>query len=469
MGDDQFAHTPEYQLKILSFMLHDPHFCDVIGDALQAEDFGDKVKQFFFETLKDADPKLTQITLREELIRASKTRLIKEEDVSAYVTVFKQLQAPPNRQEKDYIQKQLQNFVRAQAVKRVLVNSIDLIKNNEFDSISQQVIEATSKGVDIMDLGMDYFEEYRDRAERRKDPDHGAPLPWNIPELDLMTYGGLKQGQLGLVVGGTGRGKSILLQWLGRSAVLLNKTVVYFTMELSQDQIAERYDAMWTRIRPHELKTYEDDFLEEFNPLAAKYANRLWVKKFPAGKASVYTLEHYLQVLASRGVSPDLVIVDYLDLLKAHTQRFKKYEELEDTTTYLYGMAESFSTRIVTATQMNRLGFTMETPDETAVSGAVAKLFAVDLAVFMAQTREEREDEIMRLYVPKNRNGPAGRTITLDTDYSYMTFYRETQTIQGKEDDTEILVSERDTEDDDQTTDVFLLQGDGIDISSDGF
>ena len=87
-------------------------------------------------------------------------------------------------------------------------------------------------------------------------------------------------------------------------------------------------------------------------------------------------------------------------------------------------MAPELDTAIWTATQMNRSGLVSETPDEAGMAGYIGKQYHADMVLWMAQTREEREDELMRIWVSKNRNGKVG-TIKLSTDYSYMTFYHE--------------------------------------------
>jgi hypothetical protein len=74
---------------------------------------------------------------------------------------------------------------------------------------------------------------------------------------------------------------------------------------------------------------------------------------------------------------------------------------------------------------MNRSGMVSDNPNEANIAGAIDKLFSVDVAVFMAQSKEEREYQEMRLSFIKNRNGPAGKSVKLETDYGYMTFYKK--------------------------------------------
>jgi replicative DNA helicase len=119
---------------------------------------------------------------------------------------------------------------------------------------------------------------------------------------------------------------------------------------------------------------------------------------------------------------PDLIIIDYLDLMKPHREYHSEHAEIDAITKGIIGFAAEFDTAVYTATQMNRSGMVSDTPDEAGMAGYVGKQYHADMVMWMAQTREEREEEIMRLWVSKNRNGKTG-TIHLETNYSYMKFY----------------------------------------------
>lgn len=432
MSDEQtqedeirFAHTPEYQLKVLAYMTHDLQFCKVAGATLTGADFGDKARQWFFNELATAQPQHTFVTLKESMIRAAHDKIIKKEELDKFVNTYKHLREAPLPVEKERIKGELTVFMQTQALKRVLLNGWDYVQKGKFGDILNDVKEAVSSGMDLTDMGYDYFGTTVERGTDRVLHEDEKKLLTGIPSLDTLLNGGVKLKQLLLAVGGTGRGKSIFLQWLGRTAILCGKTVVYITLELSKEDIALRHDAMFARIKINELKSYNDEFIDRIEPMAAKYGRRLWIKELIAGKSTVHDIEAYLSLLAGQGIKPDLVLVDYLDLLRCHTKSDAKWDRLEDITTALFGLAKEFETRIATATQMNKLGFSMENPDETAVGGAMAKLFAPDIALFMAQTKEERLDKKIRLVIGKSRNGEAGLAISLDTDYAYMSFFDE--------------------------------------------
>jgi replicative DNA helicase len=420
---DQFSHTREYQLQLLSLMLNDHDFCLQASNWLSDEDFADKPLQWFYDKLANAEPKLTSVTLKEEMIRAAKAKVIKGDQLDKYLEYFGHLKESPPPMEREHIVASLTEFIRTQAMKRAIIDGWDLIQQGEWDQVTEMVTEASRAGLDIFDMGTMYFQTYEDRLASRLNAEPLYRLPTMVPELDNI-IGGLDPGQLGLIVGGTGRGKSIFLQWLARVAVMLGKKVVYFTHEMTEAAVADRFDALFTKTKINELKTYNEHVFKELSKYEGKFGKSLCIKEYPADEATVHTLKAFLSQLAGIGFVPDLVIVDYLDLLKPHRNYNSVHEELDAITKSLHGLAKQLRTRVYTASQLNRGGLVADTPDESMIAGAIAKLFTPDVVLFMAQTMDEKEDEIMRLVVSKNRNGPQGRSIQLDTNYSQMCFYR---------------------------------------------
>ena len=424
LDTDTFSDSVEYQQKVLSYMLCNPQFCEVAKNALPIENFNDKYLQYFYDKLTTAPIHLTVTTLREELLKDARNKRINKDYVTKYTDMYKSLAVPPVPFEIEYIQKHLQNFIRLNAVKRAFIEGIDLMKDNSWDEILEKVSKAAMAGSDIMSVGTDYFGERQDRVARRINRDIERKLSTGIPELDDLTYGGIKTKQLGLCVGGTGRGKSIFLQWLARVAVLLGKKVVYITFELSEEDMADRFDSIFAHIKPQMLGEHSADALRKLSKYYDRFGSSLIIKEYPEDEVTVPEIKAYLLQLTAQGFVPDLVLVDYVDLIKPHRVYNDTTQEQTLVTKALRGLAKGLNTRVWTAAQVNRSGLAMETPDETSVAGAVGKLFTADICLFMAQTPAEREDCLMRLVVSKNRNGKAGRVCKITTDYDFLTLMR---------------------------------------------
>lgn len=423
-GNNDFAVTEEYQAKVLAYMLQNPEFRDVAANHLEVEHFNNKALQWYFTAIAQSKHHLTPILLKEELSKAVKEKSIKEEEISKFVSLFDIIQARVIPSEEEYITDKIGSFIRTQSVKKALMDSVQLAKDSEWDEIVGMMQDAVMSGVNLEDQGYDYLGEIIERVEDRATHRAARRIPTGIPDLDALSYGGIKNGQMGMVVGGTGRGKSIFLQWLARTALLLNKKVVYFTFELGKLDIADRMDSMFSQVKPQELNDYQQQVIEEITKLKETYGKSLIIQHYPADTATIHTLKDFCRRLSQAGIAPDLVIIDYLDLMKPHRTYSSEHAEIDAITKGIVGFASEFDTSVWTATQMNRSGMVSETPDEAGMAGYIGKQYHADMVLWMVQTREEKEDEAMRLWVSKNRNGRVG-TINLNTDYSYMTFYHE--------------------------------------------
>lgn len=425
MSEDQFEFTEAYQAKIISYMLHDPQFCGRVRDVVSPEQFGNKQLQWYFDRVTEKPH--SPITLQEELVAAAKGNVLKEGEVPKYVSLFEHISTPPTKGEQDHILTSVDSFCKTQDMKRALLGSFDMIKEERWEEITQKVSKVLRSGIGVDDLGMRYVSDLDDRMVRMTSREHYKYSPTGVPDLDefLCRGKGMKNKQLGMVAGGTGRGKSIFLQYVARSALMRGQKVLYLTLEMSADDIASRFDSMFSRIhfgglREDPIKT-RDTLTDVFKTIG----DNLVIKEYPAVSITVEGVTAFIERLRATGFFPDVVIVDYLDLLRPSARYNAEHAELDSITKELHGMCKSLNILVWTASQLNRAGITQETPDETAIAGALAKLYTVDFAVFLAQTKEQREGSLMRLAIVKNRNGPVARPIEVTTDYAFMTFLRD--------------------------------------------
>lgn len=422
---DQFSFTPEYQTKILALMLSSTSFRDLASDALSGENFSNLALRWFFDRMAESEAHPTPVTIKEEMFKAVSDKLIKEDELDIYTGLYMAIKEKPSKLDEEHIYKNLAEFIRYQRVKKAFQDSLELLKKNDWDAIVDTVSTAANHTIQPLSLGHDFLKEYQSRLAARMSETESFIMPTGIAELDSTLSGGLEAQQLGLIVGGTGRGKSVFLAHLARHALIMGHSAVYYTLELSEAIMARRFDSMFARVQPKELKIKNKDVFHKLDELNKKHKEHLIIKGFPTDGATTKTIRSHFRSLLASGIKPKLIIVDYLDLLKSN-RSYKDYRfELDNITKSLRGLSQEFEVPVWTASQLNRAGMAMETPDETSVAEALLKLFTVDVSVFMAQTKDEREDEIMRLYVGKNRNGPAGRTIEINTDYSFLTFLRK--------------------------------------------
>lgn len=425
MEEPKFSLSREYQVKVLAFMLCDPKFCDTVKVAVAPEDFSDRVLQWFFLKMSKDEDGLTPATLKEELLKAADAKEIKEDQLDLFCDLYKDVIQPPVPAEQKHITRTLREFIKTQNTQRAFLESVELMEEGRWPEIIEKIQAAVTTGIDALEIGHNYFADYKKRITAAINEEAKKKLSTGIPALDEVTYGGIAQKQVGLIAGGTGRGKSLFLSWLTQAAIVRGKIVVYYTLEMPKEDIAARFDSLFCRIKPSEHRERAQEIMYKIGHQMAQYKDSLFIQEYNPGSITMAEISSHYRLLNANGIYPDLVCIDYLDLIKSQRAYNDSYSELDSVSKAICAFAKEYNTRVWTATQLNRSSYAVETPDESSMSGSMAKLFNVDMSIFMAQTNAEREDEEMRLLITKNRNGPAGKTIEIDTDYNYMKFYRE--------------------------------------------
>ncbi len=177
--------------------------------------------------------------------------------------------------------------------------------------------------------------EYNLDIETRYREDNRMPVatPW-IKINDLL-QGGLGQGDFGLVFGNPGGGKSWCLVALGGHAIRMGYNVLHYTLELGEDYVGRRYDSFFTKVPVNKIML-EKERVEEVIP---QLPGKLVIKEFPTGKASIHTVESHIRKCIDQDVKPDLVLIDYVDLLSSKRKNVDRKYEIDDIYTSTKGLA----------------------------------------------------------------------------------------------------------------------------------
>lgn len=424
----KFKFDRDFQIELLALMSQEWDFLVFCSELVKPEYFEDQVLIWFYQTiinyLNDYGKGPTSTVIGNEIVKAYNAKIIKDDNKVHYLEVWDKLEKPV--QASEYIKDELRYFCKRQAVKNAITGPIAGLmrsdKDGDWDQIIQLVSNACNVGDKDLDLGENYFKDYEERIKRYVEEDI-VRVPTGITNLDILMGGGPKAGQLFMWMGGTGRGKSIGLSHCGKRAVIGGFKVLHYTMELSQDDICRRYDANWAKIPMNDLDSRNSDVVKSLFDWGKKYGNSLIVKEFPTKSASVNTLKRHTAQLVATGFKPDVIIVDYLDLLKPVTNYSDEYADLGSIAAELRGFAMEMKIPIFTATQVNRAGNTAEILDLTHMSDSIKKAFVADIIVAICMTREDKMENRARLVPIKNRNGPDFVEVPIVTDYSRMAFY----------------------------------------------
>jgi len=392
-----------FQENMCKLMLYDRSYCDQMQEVLDVKYLELKYLQVFTDKLFNYKKQYGIHPTNDTLNSVLNTELTDENEIiqKQVMDYFIKVQAFPDISDKDYIVSKSVDFCRKQVLKKAMMKSVPLLNKCSFEEIEKLISDALRLGISN-DHGYDYIKDFEARfIERARNP---VSTGW--AKIDKITKGGLGQGELVVVVAPTGAGKSHVLVHLGAQALKQGKNVVHFTLELADTAVAQRYDACLTGFQLDDLINQKEAVYDEIKEIDGQ----LIVKEYPTKSVSPVTLKNHLEKIRQTEMEIDMIIVDYGDLLKSSTVRknSEKRHELESIYEELRGIGQEFGCPIVTASQTNRKGLNEEVITMESIAEAFNKCFVADLIISLSRTIKDRNCNIARIFVAKNRNGPDG-------------------------------------------------------------
>ena len=401
----QYGH--DFQVKVLSSLLTHKDFLVNIHDIISEEYFENSPHKWPIKEVLNyykkyhTTPSLE--TLKIELQKVDNEVLqiaIKEQLKIAYISSDEDL---------NFVQDEFTNFCRNQQLKRALMTSVDLLKAGDFDGIRFLVDNALKAGQD-KNIGHEYVKDIEDRY--RSSSRNVIPTPWD--KINNLLQGGLGNGDFGLIFGNPGGGKSWSLVSLGGFAVRMGYTVMHYTLELGEEYVGKRYDAFFTKIDVRDLDTNKQK-VEEIVP---QLPGKLIIKEYPPSRATISTIESHISKCTSIGFKPDLVIIDYVDLLSSRKTNRERKDEIDDIYQSTKGLAKQLDIPIWSVSQVNRAGAKDDVIEGDKAAGSYDKLMITDFCMSLSRKKEDKVNNTARLHIMKNRYGMDGLTFSAKADTS---------------------------------------------------
>jgi hypothetical protein len=337
--------------------------------------------------LKRIDNEVLQLSIKEQLKEAYKAS---DDDLA-------------------YVEEEFSNFCKNQQLKKALLTSVDLLNAGDYDSIRHLVDNALKAGGD-KNLGLEYSKDIESRY--REEHRIAVPTPWPIFN-DLM-QGGLGEGDFGLIFGNPGGGKSWTLIALGAYAVQQGFNVIHYTLELGEDYVGRRYDACFTNIPVNTILQHKEAVEKEILGLPGN----LVIKEYSPGKASISTLESHIQKCIDLDFKPDLILIDYVDLLRSKRNNRERKDEIDDIYLSTKGLARELKVPIWSVSQVNRAGAKDDIIEGDKAAGSYDKIMITDVAISLSRKKEDKVAGTGRFHIMKNRYGIDGMTFGAKIDTS---------------------------------------------------
>jgi len=398
---------PHFQIKVLSSLLTHKEFLVNIQDILSDEYFDNQAHKWVIkEVLRYYDKYHTTPSM--DILKVEVKKIDNE---VLQLSVKEQLREAYQASDEDleYVQEEFTGFCKNQQIKKALMSSVDLLKAGDFDSIKSIISNALQAGND-KNVGHEYLKDLESRF--REDARTTIPTPWT--RINELLQGGLGNGDFGLIFGNPGGGKSWSLVALGGFAVKMGYNVVHYTLELGEQYVGRRYDAFFSRI-PVDKILKNRERIEEIIP---SLEGELIIKEFPTGRATMSTIESHITKITDMGIKPDLVIIDYVDLLGTKKKTADRKGEIDDIYQSTKGLARQLDIPIWSVSQVNRAGAKDDIVEGDKAAGSYDKIMITDVCISLSRKKADKVNGTGRFHIMKNRYGIDGLTFGVEADTS---------------------------------------------------
>lgn len=419
------------ETKILSNLIYDEQYCRKVIPFIKTEYFSERKEVILSKIIVDFFTKYNKPLTKEILsIEVSNRTDINDKELTEINSYVESL--TNEEVNETWMIEQTEKFCKDKAVYNAILHSIRIIdggdKLNTKDAIPSILSDALAVSFDNH-VGHDYIEdsdaryEYYHRIEEK--------ISFDIEMLNKITKGGLSKKTLNIALAGTGVGKSLFMCHFGASCLKQGNNVLYITLEMSEERIAERIDANLLNLTMDELKVIDKDIFDNrINKIAGKTKGRLIVKEYPTAGAHAGHFRALLEELKiKREFLPDIIFIDYLNICAS--QRMKQgggvnsYTYIKSIAEELRGLAVEYNVPIMSATQTTRSGFTNSDPGLEDTSESFGLPATADL-MFALVSNEELE-QLNQIIVKqlKNRYNDPGfyKRFVIGVDRSKMKLY----------------------------------------------
>ncbi len=422
-----------YEQKILKLMVTDPAFLTKASQFLKEGYFSTEHLGWIYIKAKEYFDKYQKLITQEAFITEVKA-LNDEAKMVEYATVLNNIWNLEVT-DKDFLEERLTEFIKRNIFIRRYTKSGHLFvahKIQESFEEMQNCLEEIQKINFAPASRTFFFNDVNERIARRDQQSSLSNVKFasGILELDTIMEGGLGRGELGIVVGGPKAGKSICLCHISGHNIRLHRKVLHFQLEGTQRTCEDRYDARllnwdYNKIKRNELPTNLSTNYSYFdNSLVIRYCNG-W-------EFTTADIDNEIKDLKRYNWSPDMIIVDYGDLLRSRSTdiRGNTYLEQQEVFRDLKTLAGRYDIPIWTASQPTRAPQGKEPEKDPTflwtknhLADCYAKVRVCDLLMTINVTNEERSAKRARLYVDSYRDAECGQKININTNYTNMQFY----------------------------------------------
>lgn len=398
--------------------LTDESYLSSIIDYIKPVYFKDKDIRAVFLLIRDFFEKRGTTPTLTEL----KSHLLTEETKESFKTVVKRFADIDTNFNNEELSENTETFLKEKAVFHTMMDIADNINKEAVDTSAILSKFETACNISLTtDKGLDLFNDVDLLIDNINSETKFIPSKWNW--LDEKIGGGFIESGRALYVftGETNIGKSIFLGNVATNIANQGKNVLLITLEMPELIYAQRLSSSITKIPLSKLKSESTTLKHQLTEHStANPQAKILIKEFPPSTITIPYLKSYIKKISNNGLKFDAIVVDYVNLLHSTTGN-NSYERIKHATEQLRALSYQFNCPIITATQLNRSGFSTSDPGMNTISESMGLAMTADVIVSIWQEDTDRELGVIRMGMMKNRHGPAFGNCMLRIDYSTLT------------------------------------------------
>jgi len=413
-------YSEEYLRKVLPF--------------LKSEYFTDRAERLIYDEIKSFTETYNNAPTSEALVLAiQERRNLTDAELEKCQTTIQEIEK--TKGEKSQIQwltDKTEQFCQEKAIYQAVLGSISILEGKDKTHDKGQIPKILSDALAVTfdtSVGHDYLENSDERYEFYHR--HEERIPFDLDYFNKITKGGLPGKTLNIALAGTGVGKSLFMCHVAAGAMSQGRNVLYITMEMAEEKIAERIDANLLNVTLDDLTSLPKDMYDKkVAKLKAKTTGKLIIKEYPTASASATHFRSLLNELnLKKSFRPDIIFIDYLNIccssrIKAGAN-INSYTYVKSIAEELRGLAVEYGVPIVSATQTTRSGFTSSDPGLEDTSESFGLPATADL-MFALITSEDLQElgQIMVKQLKNRYNDPTMyKRFTVGVDRAKMKLY----------------------------------------------
>ena len=422
------------ELSILKNLIYNDEYARKVLPFIQSDYFSDNNERTIYSEIKEFVEKYKNLPTYEALvINFTESKKLTEEQVRNSIQILSDIKA--NKDDPTDIQwltEHTEKFCQDKALYNAIMESVTILDDKFVTKAKGEIPKILSDALGVSfdrNVGHDYINDYEERFEfyHRKE----ERIPFDLDFFNKITKGGLPNKTLNIALAGTGVGKSLFMCHMASGCISQGFDVLYITMEMAEEKIAERIDANLLNIKLDDLHLIsKEDYERRFQGVKSKTQGKLIIKEYPTASASSMHFRSLLNELQlKKSFRPKIIFIDYLNICSSSRLKqganVNSYTYVKAIAEELRGLAVEFNVPVVSATQTTRSGYSNSDVDLTDTSESFGLPATADFMFALINTEElEQLNQIMVKQLKNRYNDPsANKKFVIGVDRAKMKLY----------------------------------------------